>query len=74
MARDALLAAGFATAALRGDAVRPWLAACVVADGADIAATLADRTSLPPRSAAGTALLAGTAALCGAALYAAADR
>ena len=73
VARDALISAGFGIAALRGTPARPWLAACVVSDLADIAATLADREHLPDGSAAGTVALAGGAALAGAALAGAID-
>jgi len=69
VARDALIAAGAGASALHGAAVRPWLAACVAADIADIGATLADRGALPPKSAPGTVALAGAAAAAGAALY-----
>lgn len=73
VARDALIATGAGVGALRGQPVRPWLAACVASDFADIAATLADRSALPSRAPLGTVVLAGAAAAAGAALYATAD-
>ena len=64
VARDAIISAGVAVAARREAAVRPWLAACVASDLADIAATLADRDDLPDRPQpapwlAGAAVIAG---------------
>ena len=53
--------------------MRPWLAALVASDLADIGSTLADRDSLPEQSAPGTVVLAGAAAIAGMALYRAAD-
>jgi hypothetical protein len=73
VARDALLSAGFGIAAACGEPVRPWLAAVVASDVADIASTLADRDHLPEHSAPGTVVLAGAAAVIGIALYCAAD-
>ncbi len=73
VARDALIAVGFGIAAARGEPVRPWLAAVVASDVADIASTLADRDHLPEHSAPGTVVLAGAAAVVGIALYRAAD-
>lgn len=48
-ARDLVLGAG-ALIAMRGDPrrARPWFAAHAVADGADLAATIAAREGLPP--------------------------
>lgn len=68
VARDAILSAGAAGAALREGAARPWLVALALSDAADIAATLADADGLPDKAAIGTVALAGTAALSGAAL------
>jgi len=74
VARDAVISAGLGAAAWRRGPARPWLAALVASDLADIAATLADRDVLPKRSAPGTVVLAGAGALAGAALYRAADQ
>ena len=46
-AREILLHTGGLVATLRGDAVRPWLAASVAGDLSDIAATAAGRRGLP---------------------------
>jgi hypothetical protein len=71
-ARDIALAAGLAASARAGDPVRPWLAACIACDAADIASTLAE-TALPARARRGTVALAGTAAAIGAALLGSVD-
>jgi len=73
VARDALIAVGIGIAAARRVPVRPWLAAAVAGDVADIASTLADRDQLPDHSAPGTVVIAGAAAVVGIALYRAAD-
>ena len=65
-ARDVALAAGLVVAARR----RPWLAACVACDLADIASTLAAGDALPARARWGTVALAGTAAALAVALAA----
>jgi hypothetical protein len=70
VARDALLALGLADAVHREASIRPWAAALIASDLADIAATLADRDELPDQAAAGTVAVAGGAALAAAALYA----
>jgi hypothetical protein len=67
-ARDIALAAGLGLAARDGAAVRPWLAACIACDLADIASTLAAGGALPARARLGTVALAGSAAALGAAL------
>lgn len=72
-ARDVALAAGVAVSARAGAAVRPWLAACVACDAADIASTLGAGGALPPRARWGTVALAGAAAGIGAALLASVD-
>lgn len=60
-ARELALSAGAITAAVSGTPAPPWLAACAVADAADIAATLGVKDGeLPPRSKLGTVLAAGT--------------
>ncbi len=72
--RDAAISVGLGAAAWRRGPARPWLAALVASDLADIAATLADRGDLPEHSVLGTAVVAGAGALAGAALYRAADQ
>lgn len=55
---------GLALAALlRGSAVRPWLAASIAGDLADIGAAALARDGLPDGSAAATAAVAGGSAL-----------
>lgn len=74
-ARDVALAGGTVAAVLGGAPVRPWLAASIAADTADIAATLgAGGGALPKRAVPGTIALAGVSALAGAALALAHDR
>jgi hypothetical protein len=73
VARDALISVGLGVAAWRSEPMRPWLAALVASDLADIGSTLADRDHLPRQSAPGTVTVAGVAAIVGAALHRAAD-
>jgi len=60
-------------AALTGAPVRPWLAASIAGDFADIAATTAVRGDLPDGSAGATLAVAGASALLTAALAATVD-
>jgi hypothetical protein len=65
---------GIALAALaRGGAVRPWLAASIAGDLADIGAAFASRDGLPDGSATATAAVAGGSAVLTAAVAAALD-
>jgi hypothetical protein len=65
---------GIALASLvRGGAVRPWLAASIVGDLADIGAAFASREGLPDGSPAATAAVAGGSAALTAAVAAALD-
>ena len=73
-AREVLLHAGGLVATLRGDAVRPWLAASVAGDLSDIAATAAGRGGLPDGAAPATLVVAGASALISVAVGAAVDR
>ena len=67
--RDAVVNAGALAAAVRGAPVRPWLAAAMAGDLADLAATVAARRGLPDGSPAlAAAVIAGSLALTGAAL------
>jgi hypothetical protein len=61
-------------AALRGAPLRPWLAASVTGDLADIAATAAARRDLPEGAAPKTLAVAGGSALLTVAVAAAVDR
>ena len=65
---------GIALARLsRGEAVRPWLAASVAGDLADVAAAFVSRDGLPESSAAATAAVAGGSAALTAAVAASLD-
>jgi hypothetical protein len=65
---------GIALAALaRGDAVRPWLAASIAGDIADVASTFASSRGLPDGSATATAAVAGGSAALTAVVAAALD-
>ncbi len=66
-ARDVGLGLG-TLAAVRGDGVRPWLAACVLADATDLVATAIAGRALPPAGRAGTMALAAGATVTGLAL------
>jgi hypothetical protein len=68
--REAVLHAGALAAALGGRPVRPWLAASMVGDLTDVAATAAARSALPSGSARATAVVAGGSALLSGALAA----
>jgi hypothetical protein len=72
-AREVLLHAGGLAATVRGDAVRPWLAASVAGDLSDIAATAAGRRGLPDGAAPATLAVAGASALISLAVGAALD-
>ena len=61
-ARELLLHGGALAAALRGEPLRPWLAASIVGDLSDIAAT-ARASGLPAGAAKATAAVAGGSAL-----------
>ncbi len=61
------------TALARGGAVRPWLAASVLGDIADVGSTFISRDGLPKGSAAATAAVAGGSAALTAAVAAALD-
>jgi hypothetical protein len=61
-AREVVLHALALGAALRGAPVRPFLAASIAGDCADIAATFASRGGLPDGSAPATAAVAGASA------------
>jgi hypothetical protein len=66
--REVVLHGGAMAVALRGRDVRPWLAASIVGDLTDIAATVAGRGELPEGAARATAVVAGASALISAAL------
>ena len=73
-ARELILHAGALSSALRGGALRPWLAASVAGDLADVAATVIGRDELPAGSARATVLVGGGSAAIGAALAIATER
>jgi hypothetical protein len=64
--RDAGLGAGTLAALRRGDDVRPWLAAGIAADLADLAVTLRNAHDLPRPAVAAVAAVAGGSVLLGA--------
>ena len=72
-AREVLLHSGALAAALRGGPLRPWLAASIAGDVADIASTAAARGDLPEGSPLATLAVAGGSALISAAVLAAVD-
>lgn len=67
-ARDLGLGLGTLVALRGGGGARPWLLAGVLADAADLAATLAAGSALPPAGRNATALVAATATVAGLAL------
>ena len=71
--RETLLHIGAIAAALRGAPLRPWLAASIVGDVADIASTAAARGELPQRSPLATLAVAGASAAISAAIAVAVD-
>ena len=73
-ARELILHAGALGTALRGGALRPWLAGSVAGDLADVVATVVGRDELPAGSARATVLVGGGSAVIGAALAIAAER
>lgn len=72
-AREVVLHAGALLAALRGASLRPWLAASIAGDVADISSTAAARDELPEGSPLATLVVAGGSALISAALAAAVE-
>lgn len=62
-ARETLLHVGALAAAVTGRPVRPWLAASILGDLVDVAATTAARAGLPAGSARATAAVAGGSAV-----------
>ncbi len=73
-AREVALHGLAIAAALRSAPVRPYLAASIAGDLADIGATLAGRRGLPEGSAPATVVVAGGSALISAAVGRAAHR
>lgn len=71
--REAVLHAGAAVAATRGDAVRPWLLASIAGDLTDIGATIAHRRQLPEGTARATTAVAGGSAMISVLLAVAVD-
>lgn len=64
-ARDVVLGLGTLEADRRGEGVRTWLAAGVIADAVDLVATLAAGDEIPARGSRAVSVLAGGAALAG---------
>ncbi len=71
--RDSLLGLGVLRTLNDSEAAKPWIAACLVADAVDLAATAAARDQLPKRGVAAVSALAGGSALLGAWLLFALD-
>ena len=72
-AREIVLHAGAAAAALSGGDARPWLAGSIAGDLSDITATLVSRSGLPSGAAVKTLAVAGGSAAITAAVLAALD-
>lgn len=72
-ARDLALALGALRALSNGHGAAPWLRAGVIADAADLVATLRARDSLPPLAVPVVAAIAGGSVLLGAYLQSALD-
>lgn len=72
-AREIVLHTGAILAALDERPLRPWLAASIAGDCADIASTIIGRNELPDGAPLATAVVAGASALISAALFAALD-
>lgn len=64
-ARDLAIGAGIASALRRGYGANPWMRAGVLADTADLVATLRARRHLPPLAVAGVSLIAAGSAAIG---------
>lgn len=71
--REIVLHAGAIAAALRGEPLRPWLAASIAGDLSDIAWTVAGRRELPDGAAGATAVVAGASAAVSAVVAVALD-
>ena len=72
-ARDVALALGTLRALSYGRGAAPWLRAGIVADAADLAATLRARDTLPPVAVPAVAAIAGGSVLLGLYLQSALD-
>ncbi len=72
-ARDVALALGTLRALSTGRGAAPWLRGGIIADAADLVATLRARDSLPPLAVPVVAAIAGGSALLGAYLQFALD-
>jgi hypothetical protein len=73
-AREVALHTGALAAVLSGASIRPWFAASIAGDLADIGSTFAARNTLPDGSAPATAVVAGASAAISAAATAAVER
>jgi hypothetical protein len=72
-ARDVALGLGTAWALGGGDAARPWLLAGILADAADLAATIRHREAMSTGALVGVGVLAGGSAALGLWLQSALD-
>jgi hypothetical protein len=72
-AREIVIHSGALAAALRGAPLRPWLAASIAGDVADIASTTAARREVPDGSPLATLAVAGASTAVSAAVAAALD-
>ena len=68
-ARDLAIAAGTLAALRNGHGARPWVRAGMLADAADVVATLRARDGLPPVAVPAVAVLAGGSVALGAYLH-----
>jgi hypothetical protein len=73
-AREIVLHAGAAAAAVNGGAVRPWLIASIGGDCSDILATYGARANVPDGAPVKTLAVAGGSAALSAAVLASLDR
>lgn len=71
--RDSVMGLGVLRAIGDAEVAKPWIAACLVADAVDLAATAAARDQLPERGALAVSAVAGGSALLGAWLLFALD-
>jgi hypothetical protein len=72
--REVVLHVGVVWTALKGGALRPWLAASIAGDLTDVASTVLRRAQLPSGSASATAGVGGGSALLTGLLLTAVDR
>ncbi len=71
--RDSVMGLGVLRTLPEGEAAKPWIAACLVADAVDLGATLAVRDQLPQKGAVAVSVVAAGSVLLGAWLLSALD-